>query len=178
MNLGSTPRLPQQLTKFVKGVPYIVAKSDDSAFWHWIPAIKITTWRPTTHYEVPVETVQSTNLFVPADCRCTINFWWDRRLSEEMRRHEYCSEEDALRLRADLLYRPFFGGGIRHRTIKSFRWQEETCEIHRGLAGRQWFETLLEENRMRNADLARVARTVARKHEEEEQGALAALVGR
>jgi hypothetical protein len=157
MDRGSTSELPREQTKFVRGAPYIVAKSDNSAFWHWIPAIKITTWKPMTHYEAGFRTARSTTLSAPADCACTINYWWDRRLAPEERTHEYCSEADALRLRADLLYRPLFGGGIRHRAIKSFRWHEETCEIHRGLSGPRWFETLLEENRTWNMDRAKAA---------------------
>jgi len=115
-------------TKSVRGVPYILSVPPGGKAPFWIPAIKITTWSPDT-------------------CYCTVNYWWDRRVPDDLRVHMYCSSYDAASVRPDVLV--FRAHRLRHRTRKEWRWDEVHCAAHAGLEGDDWFETLLSENRAR-----------------------------
>jgi hypothetical protein len=117
------------MERLVRGVPYILSIPPDPRHKpFWVPAIKITTWSPST-------------------CYCTVNFWWDRRVAAEKRKHLYCSSKDAVRLRPDKLR--LLKGKLRHRELENWRWQEAHCEFHAGLKGESWFRALLRENMAR-----------------------------
>ena len=126
MRLIALEELPPGMEKFVRGVPYILSVPPDPRYPpFWIPALKITTWHPTT-------------------CFCTINYSWDRRVPPETRKHRYISSQGAVELRPDLLYMK--EGRLRHRKNKDFRWQEAHCPLHAGLRGEEWFSRLIDEN--------------------------------